>query len=934
MEDAVHPRLQMTNPEWRRVLELYETACELPAEEVGPFLVSAGEDDAILIEVRRMLASGSAPSEPSLPDDPDADYAGITIGRYDVIALIGRGSNGLVYSGRDRELSRPVALKFMNTNATGSSGASRFLKEAQAASALNHPNIVTIHEVTTWQGAPVIVMELIEGTTLRFLCGQRIPVARVRHFAAQLLGGLAFAHQHGIVHRDVKPENIVVRPDGYLKILDLGLARRSAISGGESNVSSMAGLPVGTLRYMSPEQCRGEKATAASDIFAAGLVLYEMLAGTHPFRAQSPLDTAHSIAHSAAPPLPHDVPAPMSNLIASMLAKDPHARPSAAAARDALEEEPPAQPIRRRSTSVALLAIAATGLLASVLAYRAWGTRPPAVMPAPALKIEPLASLLGAESQPAVSADGQRVAFAFAPDRNVPSHIFVKSVRDGRLLRLTSDSLPDFHPAFSPDGTKLAFLRRAGGRLRVMVTPAAGGGVEQKIGEVKDIERAYALMTWHPDGRHLLVADVISEARLDLAIFSLDMDTGARRQLTFPGKGERDVMPLAAPGNQTLGFARIAETGRGDILTVPLTGGTVKRLTRSNEPLFSWAWSHDGGDLLVCYRKSGRVSLYRQHIAGGGAAVREAGLDDQIFEIALARESSLAVYGSGLDDDYNVWRYPIPPNTDPPKAIIASAAFDGDARFSPDGKRIAFASTRSGQSNLWICSSDGSDPQQITVLAAGGHSAGSPNWSPDGRWLAFDWRAPDSQSSIFVLDMLGGQPRRLTGPGPPDFIPSWSGDSRWVYFASDRGSGPTQIWKVPAAGGDSVQVTRDGGFESFEAPESRDGRFLYFTKHRTHPGVWRMPVSGGPETFIRELETVADRNWQGTAEGLYFLAKGKSTTLQFYSFRTGAVKRIVQLPGQPSAVYRGLAIAPDRRSFLYLQADLAKSNLMVVQGLR
>jgi len=181
---------------------------------------------------------------------------------------------------------------------------------------------------------------------------------------------------------------------------------------------------------------------------------------------------------------------------------------------------------------------------------------------------------------------------------------------------------------------------------------------------------------------------------------------------------------------------------------------------------------------------------------------------------------------SGLDaqTDYNVWRYPLSPSTNAAMPLVASAAFDGDPQYSPDRSQIVFASSRSGQANIWICRSDGSEPRQITSLGAEGFWAGSP--SPDGRWIAFDARLPGSESSVFVIDPAGGEPRRVTGPGPSDIVPRWSRDSRWIYFASDRDDRGQQIWKVSLAGGAPVQMTRNGGLEAFESP---DGHFLYYT---------------------------------------------------------------------------------------------------------
>jgi Tol biopolymer transport system component len=683
---------------------------------------------------------------------------------------------------------------------------------------------------------------------------------------------------------------------------------------------------------MSPEQCRCESAAPPSDVFAAGVVLFEMITGHHPFRADSPLDTAHAIVWSEPPPLTRlspDVPPSINSLIMKMLSKDAQARPAAAEVAEALLNNGVGAANVPRAPRVFSRYLVAGLILAVALLCGLWFTRSPKRSnPTFDIQISPLASLRGSESRPSFSADGTRVAFAFAGENNATPHIYIKSLSDAKLTQLTSDFFPDFHPVFSPDGARLAFLRRADGRLRVMVMPASGGA-ELQVGEILDILREYLLMTWDADGKNLLVADRAGESRSEIALFQISFETGARRQITFPPAGASDWMPAVSPDGRSLGFARVLETGRGDLWAIPLSGGgRERRLTVSHEVFFCWAWSSDGRDLLIAYRRSGSVHLWRQPV-NGGPQVRVAGLDDQVMALSVARTGNLMAYVPGTEEDYNIWKYPLPPSKDRPKPLVASAAFDGDARYSPDGARIAFASTRSGQSNIWICASDGSDLRQLTSLGPGGYTAGSPSWSPDGRWIAFDSRSPQTESGIFVLDVLGGKPKRLTGPGPSDIIPSWSRDSHWIYFSSDRGGNGLQIWKVPSSGGEPVQVTHKGGLEVFESP---DGRFLYYTKRGRKNGFWRMPMGGGEETFVPELASVANRSWENTPQGIYFAVPSKVPVLKLFHFSGGAVTRVMDLPVQPVPVHRGITIAPDGRSFLYMQADASTSNIMVVNN--
>ena len=202
---------------------------------------------------------------------------------------------GEVFSAQDTELGRTVALKFLLPDAfESSSTVESFIREAKAASSLNHPNIVTVHEVIRSESSRAIVMELVEGASLRELCGSAQPIDLVIRTGQQIANALAEAHVHGIVHRDVKPENIMVRGDGYVKVLDFGLARQMAVD------TAGSGLPAGTLRYMSPEQIRGEPLTGASDVFSLGLTLYELLTGSHPFESSSAFETAVAIARRRA----------------------------------------------------------------------------------------------------------------------------------------------------------------------------------------------------------------------------------------------------------------------------------------------------------------------------------------------------------------------------------------------------------------------------------------------------------------------------------------------------------------------------------------------------------------------------------------------------------------------------------------------------------
>jgi eukaryotic-like serine/threonine-protein kinase len=253
----------------------------LEPDKTGPWITSGSERQSSPVEIGQIIS------------------------HYRLGDRLGGGGMGVVYQAHDTRLGRPVAVKFLpEAYAKDPRALERFQREARTASALNHPHICTIYDIDEYQGQPFLIMELIEGRTLRALVGQRPALATLAEVVGQAAKALAVAHAAGIVHRDIKPENVMVRADGYVKVLDFGLARRlpTGLASARTGDATQPGVLLGTVRYMSPEQARGETATSASDIFALGIVLYELAVGQHPFPADSQVGVLHAIV--AQPPLP------------------------------------------------------------------------------------------------------------------------------------------------------------------------------------------------------------------------------------------------------------------------------------------------------------------------------------------------------------------------------------------------------------------------------------------------------------------------------------------------------------------------------------------------------------------------------------------------------------------------------------------------------
>jgi Tol biopolymer transport system component len=282
--------------------------------------------------------------------------------------------------------------------------------------------------------------------------------------------------------------------------------------------------------------------------------------------------------------------------------------------------------------------------------------------------------------------------------------------------------------------------------------------------------------------------------------------------------------------------------------------------------------------------------------------------------------------------DTNIWRIALAEKTPAPEKVIASPFVEKFPLYSPDGKRIAFDSDRSGTEQIWTCLADVSQCRQITTMT--GRTTGLARWSPDGRQLAFDSYSENGErAQIYTVSADGGKPRMLTNDDSFNFLPSWSQDGKWVYFCSTRG-GDVQIWKVPSPGGAAVQVTHNGGSV---AVESQDGKTLYFTKdyigRDERAGLWKMPVEGGPETQV-VMPRIDSPNFGLTEQGIYFMSPNRTTggsSIQFLDFATNTIQEIAKIA---KPVDLGLAVSPDRKFLLFAQLDSARSNLMLVEGFR
>ena len=866
---------------------------------------------------------------------------GQSLGHYRIEAKLGEGGMGVVYRAVDLRLDRPVAIKVLPQEAvTNADRKRRFVQEAKAASALNHPNIVTIYDIDQDHGVDFVAMEYVPGKTLDRRLKGEAGCSELLKYAVQIADALAKAHSAGIVHRDLKPANIMVTDEGLVKVVDFGLAKLTERAAEDDCTVTIDNAPhteegtiVGTVAYMSPEQAQGKKVDGRSDIFSFGAVLYEMITGKRAFKGESKISTLSAILHSEPVPvstLTGGVPPELARIVTRCLRKDPDNRFQTmadlkVALREVKEESESgvtaAPPARGRRW------IWVTAAACLVVAAILWMRRDERA-PAASMHVVPLTTFPGDESSPSFSPNGQQVAFAWDVDRTGSSDVYVKLIEGGGTpLRLTTQR--GAWPAWAPDGRQIAFVRAN----EVYLVPPIGGA-ERKLGG--SLQCGHSL-TWTSDSRYV-GANRRDRPSTPCRIVLLPVDGGQPVPVTDPPPGpEGDSAPAFSPDGRMLAFLRSAAAYQSDIFVVPVEGSPPKargapvRVTFDAVSMSGIAWTADSKEIVFGSIRLGVNALWRVQ-ASGKTSPQPLGVGLYGNQPSISLTGNMLAFQEAHSDP-NIWRFDGPSirtGRKPPVQLSASTAHDSSPRYSPDGKKIAFSSQRSGANEIWLADSDGRNQVQLTKF--GRALNGTPRWSPDSRWIVMDSRI-DGQPEIYVISVDGGTPRRLTTDPAEDIVPSWSHDGRWIYFCSNR-SGDYQLWKMTPEGASPRQITRQGGFAALESP---DGKFLYYAISRTAPGIWKVPVDGGEESLvIEDAGGALSRYFDVLSNGICYIPEKPNPrpAILFYDFAARQTRLVATMDRPALRIWPGLAISPDERSMLITQVDTRVSDLMLVENFR
>ncbi len=562
--------------------------------------------------------------------------------------------------------------------------------------------------------------------------------------------------------------------------------------------------------------------------------------------------------------------------------------------------------------------------LAALLGGAGWWMKKDRLPEGPPPKVRPLTGLRDQERDPAFSPDGGRLAYAAKPPNQDNLDIFITAPGELSPRRVTQTPANEINPAWSPDAKRIAFQRQRTGSdgqaLYDIIIRSLDDGAEKLVATAGE-----AGFDWSPDGK-LFVLNNKLDPDHPLRLHLIEAETGVRRELqtdsTIVGI---DLHPKFSPDGKTVAFCRGA-MNPGDIFTVPVNGGPMRRVTTENARVERLAWLPNGKELIYSSDQSGVFSLWRVP-ATGGPSTLIGGATGAPVALAVAPKGDRLAYQM-VDSDLNIWK--LAAGSDRPELFVGTTQSDDSPQFSPDGRRVAFSSNRSGSSQIWTCTADGSDQKPLTAFV-GHFVTGSPRWSPDGKWIAFDSNYGDF-TDVFIISADGGEPKKMTDGISINSLPAWSADGKWIYFCSRR-SGTRQLWKVPVDGGAPLQITRDGGWESWATATQ-----VFFTKRRRAGGIWTVPLDGGPETVVPELaEVPGHRYWMATGRGIWFTTspEGGQSELKFFDFASRAVTTARKLPAlSPFPNPAGLAVSPDEKTVLFIQDDQSRSAIMLMDNFR
>jgi serine/threonine protein kinase len=873
---------------------------------------------------------------------PSTDISvGARLGRFEILGPLGAGGMGAVYRARDPQLMREVAIKVLPTAFRHDPDRlRRFEREARAAASLNHPNVIAVHDVGVHNGIGFIVTELLEGETLRHRISDRVlPPSLAVDFAIQIAAGLAAGHERGIVHRDVKPENLFVTKEGRIKILDFGLAKAiDSGSGDESTTITFDGTPVamvvGTAAYMSPEQARGLRTDYRSDIFSFGAVLYEMLAGYAPFRRATAGETLNAVLHDEPSQLTGVAPE-LARLILHCLEKTPEQRFQSV--RDlifALRTLPALtstaeRPRRRISKATILIALAlVAAAIVVVVAYRARPSLVTSTIP----RVHRLTDFPGIEEFPAISPDGKSVAFTATA--NGRQQIFVRLIAGGMPIQITNEDVEHQLPRWSPDGNSLVYFAPARANEvegEIWSIPALGGSPRRIIASIGggDVSREGRLTCFRLSNRHVqLISSSLS---------------GTDARVIADSVAGYHLYPRWSPNGRQIAFQR-GDGVRYDIFVIARDGGEPRQLTHDRNVIKGLTWLDNHWIVYASSRETTvpylpPLALWRVSSDGGDPS--QLTPSDSWYEEPDAKSTGV-VTAARMRMRFDLWSFPF--ENEPAENVKRASPISRQTgqvltpTAAPDGDRIAFLSDSGGHGNVWVMSTRTGQVRQITFEDDPSVTVGLPLWSPDGRSIAFVSSKGHTgyDFGVWLVDADGRNIRNVAKRG---LGIAWSPDSQWLYYAETSAG---VLDKVRVAGGAPVRVRNE---PTRNVIGLRETTLYYIVQHVLLDGRPELEIraatpENGPSRSLATIAASRVPSWQIvnpalSPDGEWLampLTDGFTTNIWTLSTRNGTWRQVTDFGDRATFIARRVSWSSDGRAILASVGE-GDADIVLFEGL-